>query len=158
VRKAAELAKSIGIENLLQPGLVKEIIIADILGHKLISSKRDADAHSFENPNEKYEYLCCKEGGSFQFDRMFKEPKERREQSLNRITRNAKVYCAIFYADNQLKCKIIYELDPQDILSRTERTLDESRNSISHVGFPIGWIRAKERVVYESRDDHESGT
>ncbi len=40
--KAQELASSIGIGNLLQPGLVKEMIIADILGHTLISSKRDA--------------------------------------------------------------------------------------------------------------------
>ncbi|MCY3536098.1 MAG: hypothetical protein F4X84_02765 [Synechococcus sp. SB0662_bin_45] len=82
VLKAATLAESIGIENLVQPGLVKEIIIADILGHELISSKRDADAHAFGNPNEKYEYLCCKEGGSFQFDRMFKEPKEKREKGM----------------------------------------------------------------------------
>lgn len=55
ILKAATLAKSIGIENLLQPGLVKEIIIADILGHQLILSKRDADAHASGNPNEKYE-------------------------------------------------------------------------------------------------------
>jgi hypothetical protein len=33
VLRAAELARSIGINNLLQPGLVKEMIIADILGH-----------------------------------------------------------------------------------------------------------------------------
>ena len=57
VLKAAELARSIGISNLLQPGLVKEMIIADILGHELIHSKRDADAHAPGNPSEKYEYL-----------------------------------------------------------------------------------------------------
>jgi len=33
VLKAAEMARSVGIANLLQPGLVKEMIIADILGH-----------------------------------------------------------------------------------------------------------------------------
>lgn len=44
VREASDLARSIGIPNLLQPGLVKEMIIADILGHELIHSKRDADA------------------------------------------------------------------------------------------------------------------
>ena len=38
VREAAELARSIGISNLLQPGLVKELIIADILGHQPITS------------------------------------------------------------------------------------------------------------------------
>lgn len=44
VIKAQELALSLGIDNLLQPGLVKEMIIADLLGHQLISSKRNADA------------------------------------------------------------------------------------------------------------------
>ena len=74
VLKAAELARSIGISNLLQPGLVKEMIIAQILGHELIHSKRDADAHAPGDPAEKYEYLSCKEGGTGQLDRMFKEP------------------------------------------------------------------------------------
>ena len=90
VRKAADLAKTIGIENLLQPGLVKEMIIADILGHVLIHSKRDADAHAAGDPEEKYEYLSCKEGGTGQLDRMFKSPPEKRKESLRRITRNAK--------------------------------------------------------------------
>ncbi len=155
ILKAAILAKSIGIENLLQPGLVKEMIIADILGHQLILSKRDADAHAPGNPNEKYEYLCCKEGGRFQFDRMFK-PKEKREKSLSRITRNMKIYCAIFYKNNQLKCKIIYELNPQDILIEAERQLDNSRNEISHVGFSIRWIHDKGTVVYKNVNGHGS--
>lgn len=61
--KVAELARRVGINNLLQPGLVKEMIIADLLGHELIHSKRDADAHASDDPAEKYEYLSCKEGG-----------------------------------------------------------------------------------------------
>ncbi len=75
VMQAAEMAQSIGIANLLQPGLVKEMIIADILGHELIHAKRDADAHATGNPLEKYEYLSCKEGGSGQLDRMFTAPR-----------------------------------------------------------------------------------
>lgn len=67
VAQAAQLAKSVGIQNLLQPGLVKEMIIADILGHTLITGKRDSDAHAPDDSNEKYEYLSCKEGGSGQF-------------------------------------------------------------------------------------------
>lgn len=59
VLEAAGLARKIGIVNILQPGLVKEMIIADILGHELIHSKRQADAHAPDNPEEKYEYLSC---------------------------------------------------------------------------------------------------
>lgn len=149
VLRASELAQSIGIPNLLQPGLVKEMIIADILGHELIQSKRDADAHAPGNPDEKYEYLSCKEGGSGQLDRMFKEPADKRAESLTRITRNSKFYFAVFYAANQARCKIIYELEPDTVLAEAERQLDRSRNAISHVGFSVRWARENGRPVYE---------
>ena len=63
VIRAAELARTVGIHNLLQTGLVKEMIIADILGHELITTKRNADACNPNDPSEVYEYLSCKEGG-----------------------------------------------------------------------------------------------
>jgi hypothetical protein len=151
VLDAAERARSIGIGNLLQPGLVKEMIIADILGHELIHSKRDADAHALNNPSEKYEYLSRKEGGTGQLDRMFKQPADKRNESLNRITRNRKLYLAVFYKANQTKCKTIYELDPETVVEETERQLDRSSNDISHVGFSEEWARRNGRVVYQDR-------
>lgn len=153
VIRAADLARAIGINNLLQPGLVKEMIIADILGHDLIHTKRDADAHARNNPAEKYEYLSCKEGGTFQLDRMFKEPADKRATSLDRIQRNRHVYFAVFYNDNQTKCKIIYEVEPSSVATETERQLDQSRNAISHVGFSEDWAQQHGSVVY--RDDEE---
>ena len=149
VLPAAELAQSIGVANLLQPGLVNEMIIADLLGYELIHSKRDADAHAPNDPDEKYEYLSCKEHGNGQLDRMFKEPPDQRAESLMRITRNAKIYLAVFYAANQTKCKVIYELEPAVVLTEAERQLDRSRNAISHVGFSISWASANGRIVYQ---------
>ena len=151
VAQAAELARSIGIPNLLQPGLVKEMIIADALGHTLIASKRDADAHAPGDPNEKYEYLSCVEGGSGQFDRMFKEPAEKRALSLYRITRNAKVYVAVFYASEQMSCKTIYELAPAVVAAEAERQLNVSANAISHVGLSVEWASRNGTVVWQDR-------
>ena len=149
VLKAASLARSIGINNLLQPGLIKEMIIADILGHELIHTKRNADAHTPGNPDEKYEYLSCKEGGSGQLDRMFKAPPEKRKESLARITRNHRIYFAVFYEKEQTKCKVIYEIIPDILLKETERQLDRSSNDISHVGFTETWAKEHGRVVYQ---------
>jgi len=151
ILKASELAKRIGIANLLQPGLVKEMIIADILGHALIHSKRDADAHAPNNPDEKYEYLSCKEGGTGQLDRMFKEPADKRADSLARITRNKKIYLAVFYKENQTRCKVIYEVSPEMMVREAERQLDRSRNAISHVGFSESWAKQNGRLVYEDK-------
>lgn len=150
---AQDLARSIGISNLLQPGLVKEMIIADILGHDLITSKRDADACDPKNPTIKYEYLSCKEGGHGQLDRMFKEPLEKRAESLARITRNSMVYLAVFYKQDQLRVKVIYELEPSVLVAEAERQLDRSRNAISHVGFSIRWAAENGTVVYEDKDN-----
>lgn len=144
------MARSVGIDNLLQPGLVKEMIIADILNHELIVSKRDADAHALNNPNILYEYLSCKEGGMGQFDRMFKEPETKRRESLERIRRNFKIYYAVFYALDQTRVKVIYELDPNVVVLEAERQLDKSRNVISHVSFSESWVRQNGTAVYQA--------
>ncbi len=151
VEKAQELARSVGIGNLLQPGLVKEMIIADLLGHTVITSKRDADACDSRDPSVKYEYLSCKEGGSGQLDRMFKEPADKRAESMARITRNKMVYFAVFYKANQIRAKIIYELSPEVVVAETIRQLDRSRNAISHVGFSIDWAARNGKVVYQDK-------
>ena len=153
VREASELARTVGIENLLQPGLVKEMIIADILGHELIVSKRDADPRDPNNPDIVYEYLSCKEGGSGQIDRMFKEPPEKREQSLNRIWRNDKIFLVIFYSSDQTRVKSIYELEPSVVAAKAEQRLDSSQNDISHVNFSEKWARENGEIVYENGEE-----
>ena len=148
VLEAAELAGSVDIKNLLQPGLMKEMIIADILGHVLIHTKRHADAHAPKKPDELYEYLSCKEGGRGQLDRMFREPEDKYIESLKRITRNKKIYLAIFYEDEQTKCKSIYEIDPKIVEGEAKRQLKRSRNRISHVGFSESWAKENGSRVY----------
>ncbi len=149
VLEAADLAESIGISNLLQSGLVKEMIMADLLGHELMHGKRDADARDFKDHNIVYEYLSCKEGGTGQFDRMFKSPPDKRQESLNRIRRNSKIYLAIFYKHNQAQVKAIYELEPEIVVKETERKLDRSGNNISHVGFTEKWAQANGTIIYQ---------
>jgi hypothetical protein len=151
VLEAAELARSVGIPNLLQPGLVKELIIADILVHQPITTKHDADACDPNDPSILYEYLSSKEGGSGQLDRIFKKPPAKRKKSLQRIIRNKKIYFAIFYADNQTKLKTIYELEPAIVLAETRRKLRRSKNTISHVGFSESWAKKNGKVVYQDQ-------
>ena len=152
VRKAQGLALKIGIPNILQPGLVKEMIIAEMLNHKLIVSKRDADACDRSNSDIKYEYLTCYEGGTGQLDRMFKEPSEKREESLYRIKRNKKIYLALFYKNSPLKVKVIYKIEPNVLLEEAEKQLDRSKNDISHVGFSENWAKENGVVIYKDKE------
>jgi len=151
VIQAQKLAFKIGIPNILQPGLVKEMVISEVLGHDLIHSKRDADACDPNDPSIKYEYLSCYVGGSGQLDRMFKEPKEEREKSLYRIRRNKKIYFAIFYKDNSLKIKVIYEIDPKVLVAEAEKQLNRSKNAISHIGINENWASEKGKLVYQDK-------
>ena len=147
-RSAQELVSSIGIPNLFQPGLVKEMIIADQLDHQVITSKQDADAYDPYDPSIKYEYLSCKEGGSGQLDRVYNTPVDKREKSLRRIERNKKIYFAVFYKSNQIRLKEIYEIEPEVLLEETIRKLNRSSNAISHVGFSITWARQNGRLIW----------
>lgn len=151
VIKAQELALGIGIPNILQPGLVKEMIISKTLGHKLITSKRDADGCDKNDSSIKYEYLSCYEGGTGQLDRMFRSPSDKRAESLHRINRNRMIYLAIFYKKDPLKIKIIYEIQPSVLLEETECQLDRSSNEISHVGFSEEWARSHGKAVYQDK-------
>lgn len=148
IKKAQEIAAQHGYKNLLQPGLVKELIIGDILGHQVHRTKHEADAWDPNNAELKFEYLSCLEKGTFQLDRMFKSPPENRAKSLVRVTRNAAIYCAVFEEDNPLTVTIIYRLSVAVVLQEVERQLDASSNDISHVGLTIKWCERHGEAVY----------
>jgi hypothetical protein len=137
IKEAQEIAKQEGYNNILQPGFVKEMVVADILGHQVHKTKHEPDATDIKDISIKYEYLSCFENGSFQFDRMFKSPVEKRQKSLQRITRNSKIYCAVFAKESPLDVLEIFEIEPEVVLKETERQLNLSSNDISHVGFNV---------------------
>ena len=148
VRKAQEIAAEHGFKNLLQPGLVKELAVADILGHEVHRTKHDADAYDPTDPSKQFEYLSCFQGGTFQLDRVFKHPPEKRIKYLERIKRNAAIYCVVFDRQSPLDVLVIYEIYASLMFSEAERKLDASGNDISHVGFTIKWAQQHGKVVY----------
>jgi hypothetical protein len=148
IKMAQQIASKHGFPNLLQPGLVKELVIADILGHDAHKTKHKADAHDLIDPTIKYEYLSCFEYGSFQIDRMFKAPQDKRKKSLDRIGRNSAIYCAIFEKQNPLTVSRIYEIETEVLLKETERQLNESTNDISHISFSTKWVIENGDKVY----------
>lgn len=147
LKDAQKLASKLSFNNLFQPGLVKEIIIGTALGHDVHTTKHAADAWDPKNPNKLYEYLSCWEGGTFQLDRMFKNPSGKRKKSLQRIIRNDCFYCVVFQKESPLDIKIIYKVPTEKILKETKRQLAASSNDISHVGFTIKWAKANGKKI-----------
>ncbi len=145
VAQAQAIGATLGLPNILQPGLLKELVIANHLGHSVISTKHDADACDPADLNRLFEYLSCMQGGSFQMDRMFSRPPEKRERSLERLRRNAFIYCAIFDKSAPLTLLELYEVDVD--VAVAERQLDASSNDISHLAFGRKWARTNGRQV-----------
>ena len=131
IREAQRLASAIGITNILQPGVVKELILADLLRHTIMPSKDKADAEDAEGNH--YEYLCSLErSNNFQIDRVTR-------QNLHRITRNKCFYFAFF--SDAITVSSVYSVDTHTVLREVERQLAKSKNPISHTNLTGGWVR-----------------
>ena len=144
--------------NAFQPGAIKELKMALILGHNWICNKAQADACSVDN-KYLYEYLSATEKGNGQIDRFFKddpndtEQHEKYEQSMNRILRNDCFYLA--YTDSNpskpLNILRIYMVPTIAIQTEADRQLSNSKNSISHIGFDEDFAKKHGTLVYPKK-------
>lgn len=143
--------------NAFQPGAIKELKMALILGHNWICSKAQADACSSVNNDILYEYLSATEHGNGQIDRFFKDgPGDQHEkylQSMERILRNDCFYLAYTNPDPSKPLDIlrIYEVPTQEIKQETDRQLSNSRNNISHIGFDENFAKKHGKLVYTKK-------
>lgn len=146
IRNAQELAdKEEGIKNILQPGIIKELIIADMLGHKLIPDKHLSDA--MDSEGNFYEYLASinrrnvktNKGSSFQIDRIT-------TRNLERIKRNKAFYFAFF--SDHLTVEAIYKVETKKVLDEAIRQLSSCKNTIAHVNFLTKWVKTNGLKVH----------
>lgn len=145
-----ELAdRKFGIKNILQPGIIKELIMAEILGHQLVPQKDLPDAKDSEG--NFYEYLASirrvntknNRGCSFQMDRVI-------PNNLTRVTRNKSFYFGIF--KNHLEIEEIWRVDIPKVLSEVKRQLENCRNDIAHINFLLKWLQDNGIIVYKNMD------
>jgi len=128
-------------QDLLTPGFIKEWMVSKILGHACHTTKHGPDATSLDG-REHYEYLSCKEGGSFQLDRIH-------EDNLHRIERNNAFYFAQFNKENGLKCQKIWKGGTPVVLAEAIQKIWRMSESSKHIGFSEEWVRNNCTLVYE---------
>jgi len=135
------LKNSHGFEqDLLTPGFIKEWMVSDILGHKCHKTKHGADATSLDG-TEKYEYLSCKEGGTFQLDRIHRN-------NLHRIERNNAFFFALFDQNDGLKCLKIWKGATSDVLSECLKKFETMSTSSNHICISKKWVMDNCQLVY----------
>jgi len=134
-----------GVPNILQPGVIKELMMAEILGHDLIPQKDSADAK--DKTGSTYEYLASirrvnvatNKGCSFQMDRIT-------SKNLHRVTRNKAFYFGIF--KDHLEVEEIWEVDIPVVIAEVKRQLEKCKNDIAHVNFLLGWLEENGTKVF----------
>ena len=137
--------KDLFIENILQPGIIKELIMASVLGHDIIPQKDMPDAK--DQAGNTYEYLASinrmgvktNRGCSFQIDRITK-------RNLSRITRNVAFYFGIF--KTHLELDEIWRIETDTIVREVQRQLKGCKNEIAHVNFLSKWVKEMGSRVY----------
>ena len=135
------LKKENGFEqDLLTPGFIKEWMVSEILGHECHKTKHGADAYS-KDGLEKYEYLTCKEGGSFQLDRIHKD-------NLHRIERNTAIFFALFDKEDGLECKSIWKCETSVFLAEVTKNLKTMSESSKHVSVGKTWVEKNCEKIY----------
>jgi hypothetical protein len=134
-----------GVSNILQPGVIKELMMAEILCHDLVPQKDSADAK--DKDGNSYEYLASirrvnvttNKGCSFQMDRIT-------PNNLNRVTRNKAFYFGIF--KNHLEVDEIWMVEIPLILREVNRQLEKCKNDIAHVNFLLKWLQENGTKVF----------
>lgn len=152
IDEAQRLLRKQGVDNITQPGLLKEMRMAEALNHNLIQDKHFPDA--IDERGNYYEYLSCQESGgqNFAIDCMFSRPESDKMKSLERITRNKKIYCGVF---DGISLLYMYEVSVKTFLKYTEENLSRrdkngtSKNREHTINYPLKWIKSVGKKIYE---------
>jgi hypothetical protein len=153
IHRLNAVALASGFKNIFQPGLVKELLLAQTLGHTILPKKHGPDAVTADG--KICEYLSCKEGGAGQMDRMFKAPIEKRTRSLDRIARNDLIILAIYDKDDPLKLLRVYDLGKDAVLREAERQLDRWPSEIAHIAFNEKFALNQGTKLWDSQESRK---
>lgn len=128
-------------QDLLTPGFLKEWLVSELLGHECHKTKHGPDAYSKDENRLPYEYLSCKEGGTFQIDRID-------DTNLHRIERNDKFFFNLFDENSGLKCLKVWEVETDKVLEEANRKIKNMSETSKHIGFGKRWVKQNGKLVY----------
>ena len=145
VTEINELKNEMGFtQDLLTPGFIKEVMTGYKLGHYVHRTKHGPDAYNDESETEKYEYLSCKKGGTFQWDRID-------DTNLHRIDRNDKIYFISFNKDG-ITIEEIYVIDTPIVLAEAKVKIKNMSPTSKHIGFSLTWVKNNGNLVYKNKE------
>ncbi len=130
LRMAQDFAiRDFGVDDITLKGRIREIIIAEILGHRILTNSKMADAlDEFDN---QYEYLTSL-NGKFQITHMT-------EDNLFRITRNEAIYCGQF--SNPATLDSLWRVSVQDYMEKMSDRRPWPADRQNNFTVTIKWVK-----------------
>lgn len=139
LRTAQEIAKrSHGVDDITLKGRIREILIAEILGHKIIVDSMLSDARDSKGD---YEYLTSLEG-NFQMTHMTEE------NSHNKVFRNEAIYCAQF--EDPVTISEIWKIDPKVYMKKMKKRRPWPKDTQNNFTITLDWVKKVGTKVYPS--------
>ena len=135
--------------NPLQPGFLKEITIAEELGHRVETRKHLCDA--YDKKERQLEYLTCQEDTlekkrNFGIDGVFSSPENYKQGSLDRIRRNYEIYYGIF-SEGTLEIQELWLGETEDLVKFVDENVTKrdpangGKNTEHTVSISKKWVR-----------------
>lgn len=118
------------VNDISLKGRIGEMLIAEILGHKILTGSKGADA--IDDEGNEYEYLSSLHG-KFQMTHMTEE------NSHNKVFRNKAIYCALF--ENPASIQEIWEIEPEDYMKRMNTRRPWPEDQQNNFTVPLKWVR-----------------
>jgi len=150
ITEAQQLAELEGIRDIFRPGFIKEMIVGDVLGHRLCSSWRDGsgDAYDPRNPEQRFEYFTAPEGRRFQAGLIRRHDWQSKKSAFMRFTNAAAVYLAVFDPREPLKLVRIYLIETEVFRTEIDRQVKESKSSVINASFSERWASTAGRLIF----------
>jgi hypothetical protein len=143
IKEGVEIFVNKGQYNPLQPGFIKEVVLAQILEHDVVIDKHSGDG---AKGDKMYEYLSCMIGAknpTFAFDGMKTTNTEELDRSMKRISRNDGIYFGVFEGLDAIE---VYYSDTKSIFDKVKtnllnRVAKGSKNNEHTINISLKWVR-----------------
>tara|TARA_B100000674_G_C37813878_1_gene902419 strand:- start:618 stop:1166 length:549 start_codon:yes stop_codon:yes gene_type:complete len=136
---AQEIAiEQFGVSDITLKGRIREIMIAEKLGHSIIVNSKKADAN--DEFGNQFEYLTSLQG-NFQMTHMTEDNSEAK------VLRNKSIYCAQF--ETPVSISEIWEIEPKIYMQKMATRRPWPTDRQNNFTVRINWVRENGRCVYK---------
>jgi hypothetical protein len=148
--EACRLAVLEGIPDLCRPGVVKQMIVSDALGHESCGAWHygPGDAFDPKDPEKRFEYFITSDGKRFQAGIVRRSDWEAKKSFYVRFEKAAAIFFAVFDTHEPLKLLRVYRVETEAFRAALEQQIAQSKSAIVNSTFAERWVATNGTLVF----------